>query len=193
MFIVKKLLVVILCFSILFSCSGCFGVTNSTSNQTNETFYNQETENHEEEIVEQKHEPLNVGTTITSGDWKIKLTDAYTSLKLESSESRTAWDANDGYAFLILEFDVTCLNSTKPTVDGDAITDVVATVNDNTYGSWKYQYIDSEIWSYIRNNYLEANLPLHIYVYTMIPSTSMNNTVRVNLKLAGQPKTITIH
>ena len=187
----KKLIVSMLCFSILFNFVGCSVV----STKREETMYKQETENineSAEEIIEEKYEPIFTGNVVTTNDWEIKLTNAYTSTKLESNESRTAWDANDGYAFLILEFDVMCLNSTKPTIDGDAITELVANASGNTYENWKYQYINSEIWCYIRNTYLEANLPLHIYVYTMIPRNSMNSNVSVNLKLAGQPKEIVI-
>ena len=137
--------------------------------------------------------PVHVGDTVTTDTWKIELTDAYTTTTLESSESSTAWNASDGYAFLILEFDVTCLNSTKPTIDGDAITDLVATVNGNTYEHWKYQYVSAQIWCHIKNTYLEAGLPLHIYVYTMVPSSAMNDSITVDLKLAGQPSVITIN
>lgn len=192
----KKLMISMFCLVVLLSFTGC----SVTSTQTDESSYEQEkfeeveeTEEVVEEIVEETHEPLAIGGVVTSDDWNIKLTNAYTTLKLESSESRTAWDANDGYAFLILEFDVTCLNSTKPTVDGEGITEIVANAGGNTYASWEYQYVNSEIWCYIRNNYLEANLPLHIYVYTMIPRDSMNSSVSVELKIAGQPKVITVN
>lgn len=187
----KKVIVSVLCISVLFSFSGCM----TTTVQTNDVQYEQVTDMEEkptEEVVDIKYDPMSVGSTVTSDDWKIKLTDAYTSDTLESSESRTAWEASDGYAFLVLEFDVTCLNSTKPTIDGEAITELVATAGGNTYEDWEYQYISSELWLYIRNTYLEANLPLHIYVYAMIPSASANSNVSVNLKIAGQPKVITI-
>ena len=136
---------------------------------------------------------LNLGDTVTSTDWSITLTNAYTSNTLSSSESRTYWEASSGYAFLILEFDVTCLNSTKPTIDDDGITELLATVNGNTYSNWEYQYIASELWLYIQHTYLDANLPVHIYVYTYIPSANLNDKVSVNLKIAGQEKVISIN
>ena len=141
----------------------------------------------------QRELTVNVGDTVISTDWSITLTNAYTSNTLSSSESRTAWEISDGYAFLILEFDVTCLNSTKPTIDDDAITNILATVNGNTYSNWEYKYVSSELWLYIRHTYLEANLPLHIYVYGNIPSANMNDKITVNLKIDGQEKVISIN
>ena len=125
------------------------------------------------------------GDVITSEDWEIKLTDIYASTTLESDESSTYWTANDGYAFAILEFDIECLNSTKPTIDGSGITDLVATVNGNTYGGWSYQYINSELWLSAENNYLDAHLPLHIYVYTCIPADAIDEKVDIDLTIAG--------
>ena len=140
------------------------------------------------------YEPMYTGETVTSEDWRITLTDAYTSKKLESDESSTAWDANDGYAFLVLEFDITCLNSTKPTITGEGLTELVANAGGNTYRSWDFRYINSQIWCYIRSNsVLDANLPLHIYVYAMIPSATMNSDVSVNLRIAGNPKEIQVN
>ena len=137
--------------------------------------------------------PVHVGDTVTTDTWNIELTDAYTTATLQSSESSTVLNAGDGYAFLALEFNVTCLNSTKPTIDKDAITDLVATVNGNTYEQWKYQYVSAQIWCRIKNTYLEADLPLHIFVYAMIPSSAMDESITVNLNLAGQPSVITIN
>jgi lipoprotein len=145
------------------------------------------------EEVRQRTMAYAIGDVVTSDDWNISLTKAYTSPRLESSKSRVYWDADEGYAFLILEFDVTCLNSTQPTIDGDGITNLVATVNGNTYSNWTYQYVEGEIWCYIRRTYLDANLPLHIYVYTYIPSGNMNDEIKVELKVAGQDKMITLN
>ena len=142
---------------------------------------------------DKKAKHIQPGDVITSEDWKVKLTDIYTSTTLESNESRTYWTANDGYAFTILEFDIECLNSTQPTIDGSGVTDLIAKVNGNTYGSWTYQYISSELWLYADNTYLDANLPLHIYVYTNIPADSINKKVDVNLTIAGQECYATIN
>ena len=101
---------------------------------------------HEAEASEEA-QTLKVGDTVTSEDWEITLSKAYTSDVLQSDESSTYWEADDGYAFLVLEFDVECLNSSQKAVDGDAITDLVATTSTgNTYNDWTYQYISSQIW-----------------------------------------------
>ena len=131
--------------------------------------------------------------SVISEDGSIALAKKYTSNTLESDESSAYWETEDGSAFLILEFDVECLNPSHKTVDGDAITDLVATTaSGNTYGNREYQYITSELWLYIRNTYLDANLPEHIYVYTYIPASVMGDGVTVNMKLAGTNYEITI-
>lgn len=142
---------------------------------------------------EKESKQVQVGDVITSQDWEIELTAAYSSTTLESEESRTYWTADDGYAFAILEFDIECLNSTKPTIDRSGITNLIATVNGNTYDSWTYQYINSELWLYADNTYLDANLPLHIYVYTYIPADSINDKIDVELTIAGEECHITIN
>lgn len=211
----KKVLVMILCASLLLGLAGCGG--NTASTQGDQAQNAQVTEQQvaateaptaaptaapteaptvptTEAPTEVQYAPFSVGSTATSADWNINLTSAYTSTTLESSESSTYWEADSGYAFLVLEFDITCLNSNKPTIDGDAITDLVASTSDgNTYESWTYQYVSAQIWCHIRNTYLEANLPLHIYVYTYIPASMMNSPVNVKLNLAGQPRQITIN
>lgn len=193
----KKILLLIM---VLFFCVSMCACSTLTSYDQEMQYDKDGTEHYEvddeneETSSQEKYIPISEGTTVTSENWKITLTDAYTSKTLKSNQSRTAWDANEGYAFLILEFDITCLNSSHPTVRGDAITELIANAGGNTYESWEFQYLNSEIWCYIRNNNtLDANLPLHIYVYTMIPSSSMYNDVSVNLKIAGQPKEITIY
>lgn len=133
------------------------------------------------------------GDTVTSDDWKVKLTRAYTSTTLMSTKSSVYYTATDGRAFLILEFDITCLNSTHPTIDGDGITNLVAEVNGNTYEKWEYQYIAYELWGYLYNTYLEANLPLHIYVYTQIPKENKKDRITINLKIDGQDKIIVVN
>ena len=145
------------------------------------------------EEEKQREMTVNVGDTVTSEDWSITLTNAYTSTILESGESSTYWECPEGYAFCILEFDVTCLNSTKPTIDGQGITNIVAVVNENTYGGWEYRYVQSQLWLPIKRTYLEANLPLHVYVYNNIPSANMNDKITINLKIAGEDKRILIN
>ena len=183
-FFLALLLSLLMCFSL-----GACGSENS--DDTSATNTPQEAPEVTEPDKKVKH--IQPGDVITSEDWKVKLTDIYTSTTLESNESRTYWTANDGYAFTILEFDIECLNSTQPTIDGSGVTDLIAKVNGNTYGSWTYQYISSEMWLYADNTYLDANLPLHIYVYTNIPADSINKKVDVSLTIAGQECYATIN
>lgn len=143
--------------------------------------------------ADQTSEAISVGDEVKNDDWKIVLSKAYTSDVLESKESSTYWTADDGYAFLVLEFDVECLNSSKKPVDGDAIAGLVANINGNTYGNWKYQYIASQIWCYFRNTYLDANLPVHAYVYTYIPSSNIDDEMTVNMNLAGTNYILTVN
>ena len=136
---------------------------------------------------------LEIGCKDTSEDWEITLTKAYTSKRLESSKSRLYSDADAGIAFLILEFDVECLNSSRKTIGGDAITDLVAIVNGNDYGDWEYEYIAGDMWLDMENNYLDAYIPAHAYVYTYIPEKYMNDAITVKLKLAGKEYELSIN
>ena len=119
-----------------------------------------------EEQIEKLGQALAIGETVTTSQWSATLTDAKVSHTLESSESRTYWEAGDGTCFLIMEFDIECLTSDKPTVDDDGLTDIVATYNGNGYSSWTMQYLAGELWLYIRHTYLDANIPCHLFVYT---------------------------
>ena len=119
-----------------------------------------------EEQIEKLGQALAIGETVTTSQWNAALTDAKVSHTLESSESRTYWEAGDGTCFLIMEFDIECLTSDKPTVDDDGLTDIVATYNGNGYSSWTMQYLAGELWLYIRHTYLDANIPCHLFVYT---------------------------
>lgn len=147
-----------------------------------------------ESKIEKLEQSLAVGQTVTTSDWKVTLTDAKVSKTLESSESPTYWEAGDGTCFLIMELDVECLTSNKPTVDGDGLTDIVATYNGNTYSSWTMQYVSSWVWPYIRRTFLEANIPCHLYVYTAIPEAALDDgqPISIDLKVGGEPKTITV-
>lgn len=147
-----------------------------------------------EEQIEKLGQALAIGETVTTSQWSATLTDAKVSHTLESSESRTYWEAGDGTCFLILEFDLECLTSDKPTVDGDGLTNIVATYNDNGYSSWTMQYLSGELWLYIRHTYLDANIPCHLFVYTPLPEKALNDAgpITVDLKIGGEPKTITV-
>ena len=85
------------------------------------------------------------------------------------------------------------MNSTKPTIGGSGITNLIATVNGNTYGNWTYEYINYDLWLRAENTYLDANLPIHIYVYTNIPADSIYNKIDVELTIAGEECHMTIN
>lgn len=147
-----------------------------------------------EEQIRKLKQALNVGDTVSTSNWNVTLTNAQVSGTLQSSQSSTYWTPSDGSCFLILEFDVECLTSDKPTVDGKALTNLTANYNGNTYSSWEMQYIESQLWLYIHNTYLDANLPLHLYVYTYLPDSALNDgsSVTVDLTVDGQQKNITV-
>ncbi len=144
--------------------------------------------------IEKLGQAFTVGQTVTTSDWSVTLTDARVASTLESSESTTYWEPGEGTCFLILELDVECLTSSKPTVDGDGLTNIVASYNGNTYSSWTMSYLSSRLWLYIRRTYLEANIPCHLYVYTSIPEKALDDgqPITVDLKVGGEPKTITV-
>ena len=147
-----------------------------------------------EEQIEKLGQALAIGETVTTSQWSATLTDAKVSHTLESSERRTYWEAGDGTCFLIMEFDIECLTSDKPTVDDDGLTDIVATYNGNGYSNWTMQYLAGELWLYIRHTYLDANIPCHLFVYTPLPEKALNDdeAISVDLKIGGEPKTITV-
>lgn len=128
-----------------------------------------------------------VGSVISTDKWEITLTDAYVSATLESSESSTSWTANSGI-FLTLEFDVEALTSDKLTVDGSALTEIQATYNGNTYSNFDMKYLAGQLWISARRTYLDANIPTHIFVYTTLPESALNDdiSIDVKLKVAGQ-------
>ena len=144
--------------------------------------------------IEKLGQAFTVGQTVTTSDWSVTLTDARVASTLESSESTTYWEPGEGTCFLILELDVECLTSSKPTVDGDGLTNIVASYNGNTYSSWTMSYLSSRLWLYIHRTYLEANIPCHLYVYTSIPEKALDDgqPITVDLKVGGEPKTITV-
>lgn len=144
--------------------------------------------------LKEMQEQFSVGDTVTTNNWKATLTNAYVSSKLESSESRTYWEPQSGGAFLILEFDLEHLNSGNGTIDGEALADIVASYNGNTYSSWYYQYVDLELWLYGDGHTMDANMPTHFYVYTQIPSSSLDDgqAITVRLTIDGQEKKISV-
>lgn len=137
---------------------------------------------------------LSVGDTVSTNQWNITLADAYTSATLESSQSRTSWTASDGSTFLILEFDVEALTSDKLTIDSSAITNIVASYNNNTYKNFDMKYLASELWLSAKRTYLDANIPVHVYVYAALPASALDDEqpINVDLAVAGQDKHLNV-
>lgn len=145
----------------------------------------------EEEVVDPA--PLAVGETLQDSKFSVTLTAAYASNTLQSNESSTYWEPQDGAAFVVLEFDVTALTSDQLPVDDYALTDLIATYNGNTYQNWTMSYISGQLWMYFMHTYLEANLPCHIYAYTSVPADVLNGgPLTVDLNISGQPYTVTV-
>lgn len=148
---------------------------------------------HAEEQLSQIKKQFSVGQTVKTDKWSITLTSASVTDTLESSESRTYWEVEPGYAFIILEFDVTALTSDKLPVDEYAITDLVADYNGDDYSDWTIQYIANELWLYIHNTYFDANLPEHLFVYTYVPASAIDGgSLKVDMNLGGEEKTVVI-
>lgn len=148
---------------------------------------------HAEEQLAQIKKQFSVGQTVKTDKWNITLTSATVTDTLESSESRTYWEVEPGYAFMILEFDVTALTSDKLPVDEYAITDLVADYNGDDYSNWTIRYIANELWLYIRNTYFDANLPEHLFVYTYVPASAIDGgSLKVDMNLGGEEKTVVI-
>lgn len=167
---------------------------NALSSSQKSLVTNLQTLTDAETKIEELAQSFAPGQTVVTSDWKITLTDAEVSHTLESSESRTCWEPADGTCFLVIELDVECLTSNKPTVDGDGLTNIVATYNGNTYSSWTMTYLSGELWLRIHRTYLEANIPCHLYVYTSIPETALDDDqpITIDLKIGGEPKTVTV-
>lgn len=147
-----------------------------------------------EKEEEERQKVFEAGDTVKTSTWKIELTNMEISDTLSSSQSSTYWTPADGGTFLILEFDIECLDSSKSTIDDSALTDIVATYGTNTYSSWDMNYLAGQLWMPIFHTYFEANLPVHVYVYTTIPELAKNDNkpIKVDLTVAGKEKTITI-
>ena len=131
-----------------------------------------------------------VGDSVLTDRWSIKCTDAYVSTTLESGQSPTLWTIDDGSIFLIMEFDVEALTSDKLVIDDYAIVDPVATYNGNTYKSFDMNYLASKLWLSAKRTVLEANMPVHIYVFAPLPASALDDgkPISVDLEIAGQKK-----
>lgn len=138
--------------------------------------------------LENANTAIAVGETVSDEDFSVTLTNAYISNTVENPDSRTYWEADSGMVFVVMEFDVTALNSNEIAVNQGAISDVVANYNGNTYKSFEYKYVVSELWLSAKNTYFDADMPVHIYVYRQIPESAINRGVTVDMVVAGQDK-----
>lgn len=139
---------------------------------------------------EEKKKKFAVGDNVENDNFSITLTSADVADVLESPESSTYWEPEGDAVFILLEFDVEALNSEQLAIDDFAITDLVANYGSNTYKNWQLQYIASELWLYIHHTYFDANMPVHIYAYTTIPSSAASDgePLSVDMTIAGQEK-----
>jgi len=201
----KALLSLMFCLALATSLSGCTvsveqgtdSPTDSTEQTETKSTDDTADEDEEEEVVEEPEEPasqpISVGQNVQNDDFSITLTSARVDSTLKSDASTTYWAPQDGGAFVILEFDVTALNSNQLPVDDYAITDLCANYNGDTYQGWRLQYISGQLWLSLMHTYLDANIPTHIYAYTTVPSNALNEgTLSVDMTLAGAPYTVTI-
>lgn len=148
----------------------------------------------EEEPEEPESQPISLGQNVQSDDFSITLTDARVDSVLQSDASTIYWEPQDGTAFVILEFDITALNSNQLPVDDYAVTDLCANYNGDTYQGWRLQYITNQLWLSFTHTYLDANIPTHIYAYTAVPSAALNEgSLSVDMTLDGTLYNVTIH
>lgn len=143
---------------------------------------------------ENEAKAFSISDSVSTNHWDIALTDAYVSATLQSAQSRTYWTPSDGTVFLILEFDVEALTSDKLAIDSSALTNIVATYNNNTYKYFDMRYVASDLWLPAERRYLDANIPTHVYVYTALPVSALDDgtPISVDLKVAGQDKHLNV-
>ena len=192
----RFLLSAILCLALAAGISGCTasaGSDDSKPASESSSTDSEESTAEEEEPEEPAAKPISVGEEVQSDDFSITLTSARVDSVLQSDASSTYWNPQDGGAFVILEFDVTALNSNQLPVDDYAITDLAANYDGNSYQGWDLKYISGQLWISFMHTYLDANLPVHIYAYTTVPSSALDGgTLSVDVTLAGMPYTVTI-
>lgn len=161
-----------------------------------ETTTDEATETEPEEPSEPEKpesQPISIGQSVQNDDFSITLTDARVDSVLQSDASSTYWEPQDGGAFVILEFDVTALNSNQLPVDDYAITNLVANYGEDVYQGWRLQYITNQLWLSFTHTYLDANIPVHVYAYTTVPSSALSEgSLSVDMTLAGTPYAIDI-
>ena len=199
----KLLLSAILCLILAAGTVGCGASTNNNGSEpaaeSSSTGSEETTAEDTEDAVEEEgpEEPvvqqISVDQNVQNDDFSITLTSARVDSVLQSDASSTYWEPQDGGAFVILEFDVTALNSDQLPVDDYAITDLTAHYGEDSYQGWRLQYITNQLWLTFTHTYLDANLPVHVYAYTTVPSSALDEgSLSVDVTLAGTPYTITI-
>jgi hypothetical protein len=97
--------------------------------------------------------------------------------------------------YVVLELDVEALNSKHLAVDDDALSNIEATYNGNTYSSFDIQYnYGNDYLMSMYHTYIEANIPEHVYVSAILPASAATDEipVTVSLKLEGTEKVITV-
>ena len=166
------------------------GVQETSSIEDSEATDNSEKEPSTPE--EADPEPIEAGDSIATDKWNIILTDAYVSYTLESDKSRTSWTADNG-VFAILEFDIESLTSDKIPVD-QAIKNNQLLYNGNTYSNFDMKYLAGELWLSAKRTYFDANIPVHIYVYTTLPATATDDDkqIAVTTTILDQNRIITL-
>ena len=202
----KTVLSFFVCLSLMTALSGCSISFESsdespssdaeTSEATEDAPTKGEVKDPSEEPTESEelvYQPISVGQNIQNDDFSITLTNARVDSVLESDSSPTYWEPQDGGAFVILEFDVTALNSEQLPVDDYAITELNAKYNEDSYQSWTLSYLANQLWLYFTHTYLDANIPAHVYAYTTVPAEALNTgSLSVDMMLADTPCTVTI-
>lgn len=198
----KLLPSVILCLALAVGATGCTISVNRNGSEpaaesapvgSEEATAEKTEETAEEEPEEPAAQPISIGQNVQNDDFSITLTSARVDSLLQSDASSTYWEPQDGGAFVILEFDVTALNSNQLPVDDYAITNLVANYGEDIYQGWRLQYITNQLWLSFTHTYLDANIPIHVYAYTTVPSSALSEgSLSVDMTLADTPYTIDI-
>lgn len=198
----KLLPSVILCLALAVGATGCTISVNRNGSEpaaesapvvSEEATAEKTEETAEEEPEEPAAQPISIGQNVQNDNFSITLTSARVDSVLQSDASSTYWEPQDGGAFVILEFDVTALNSNQLPVDDYAITNLVANYGEDVYQGWRLQYITNQLWLSFTHTYLDANIPVHVYAYTTVPSSALSEgSLLVDMTLADTPYTIDI-
>lgn len=186
--------------------AGCSSEKVDASSQAGSTAAAESTAKEQIDSPEQEAQPFAVGDTVQTDAWNITLTDTYLTNKLVLLESFPVEPDNENATLLVLEVDVECLTSDDLSIEEDALTDIIATYQNNTYKKWKGKYCpESYVQMPLTMNpdyfnivgeftQIDAGIPQHIYLHTNLPisAESDNEPITVSLEVAGQQKTINV-